>query len=210
MSRTEDRLQDALSALAGQVRDERLRPLPAPDPRPQKASQKRLARLADPGRRRGQCAARDRRGCRRDQARRRIQDPADHQPGRHAQLLRPVGGERAQQPDTGAERFDRRGDRDRASAQTADRRRAGRRGGGGCARRPHLLRRIRPGHPGPDRPPDLDLQLQPHRLRFGHPADHGQGRADHQFAPWPAEHGAIWPSRPTAPSSPSPSTASTG
>jgi hypothetical protein len=30
MSRTEDRLQDALSALAGQVRDERLRPLPAP------------------------------------------------------------------------------------------------------------------------------------------------------------------------------------
>lgn len=34
MSRTEDRLQDALSALAGQVRDERLRPLPAPDPDP--------------------------------------------------------------------------------------------------------------------------------------------------------------------------------
>ena len=36
MSRTEDRLQDALSALAGQVRDERLRPLPAPDPDPRR------------------------------------------------------------------------------------------------------------------------------------------------------------------------------
>ncbi|HME66135.1 MAG TPA: hypothetical protein VKG61_14700 [Streptosporangiaceae bacterium] len=36
MSRTEDRLQDALSALAGQVRDERLRPLPAPDPDPKR------------------------------------------------------------------------------------------------------------------------------------------------------------------------------
>ena len=32
MTRTEDRLQDALSARAGQVRDERLRPLPAPAP----------------------------------------------------------------------------------------------------------------------------------------------------------------------------------
>jgi hypothetical protein len=36
MSRTEDRLQDALSALAGRVRDERLRPLPAPDRDPKR------------------------------------------------------------------------------------------------------------------------------------------------------------------------------
>src|SRR5580693_1763616 len=36
MSRTEDRLQDALSARAGQVRDDRLRPLPAPDPGPRR------------------------------------------------------------------------------------------------------------------------------------------------------------------------------
>jgi hypothetical protein len=36
MSRTEDRLQDALSALAGQVRNDRLRPLPAPDPDPRR------------------------------------------------------------------------------------------------------------------------------------------------------------------------------
>ena len=36
MSRTEDRLQDALSALASQVRDDRLRPLPAPDPDPRR------------------------------------------------------------------------------------------------------------------------------------------------------------------------------
>jgi hypothetical protein len=36
MSRTEDRLQDALSALASEVRDDRLRPLPAPDPDPRR------------------------------------------------------------------------------------------------------------------------------------------------------------------------------
>jgi hypothetical protein len=36
MTRTEDRLQDALSALASQVRDDRLRPLPAPDPDPRR------------------------------------------------------------------------------------------------------------------------------------------------------------------------------
>jgi hypothetical protein len=34
MTRTEDRLQDALSTLASQVRDDRLRPLPAPAPEP--------------------------------------------------------------------------------------------------------------------------------------------------------------------------------
>lgn len=45
MSRTEDRLQDALSALAGQVRDERLRPLPAPA-RDQDRDPRRQARNA--------------------------------------------------------------------------------------------------------------------------------------------------------------------
>jgi hypothetical protein len=36
MTRTEDRLQDTLSALASQVRDDRLRPLPAPAPDPRR------------------------------------------------------------------------------------------------------------------------------------------------------------------------------
>jgi hypothetical protein len=45
MTRTEDRLQDALSALAGQVRDERLRPLPAPA-RDQDRDPRRQARNA--------------------------------------------------------------------------------------------------------------------------------------------------------------------
>jgi hypothetical protein len=45
VTRTEDRLQDALSALAGQVRDERLRPLPAPA-RDQDRDPRRQARNA--------------------------------------------------------------------------------------------------------------------------------------------------------------------
>ena len=41
MTRTEERLRDALGAAAAQVRDDRLRPLPAPETRPRRPALRR-------------------------------------------------------------------------------------------------------------------------------------------------------------------------
>ena len=52
MTSTEERLRDALGAAAAQVRDDRLRPLPAPETRPRWQAQRRhmgwLGRLPPP------------------------------------------------------------------------------------------------------------------------------------------------------------------
>lgn len=184
MTRTEERLSDALRASADRVRDDRLRPFPALDPGAGLGMGRRAAWRAW-----------------------LVPVAAAASVALIIGLAVAVTGAPQQADHAGAFHLDRVGGRVGAVSQGAGLV-AGPPRGRRLAGRPYVLRRL----PGVQRrevvehESDLDLPPEHHRLGRGDAADQDQGAVSSTSLPLFGAPGAAWPSHPMAPSSLSPST----